>query len=73
MQSSAVDIALLGFLDFCTKLKNIVDPLFIIHDALVFEADPKQLAHITEYVDKGFELKEVGNFPLKITEFGSNE
>lgn len=73
LQSSAVDIALLGFLDFCTKLKNIVDPLFIIHDALVFEADPKQLAHITEYVDKGFELKEVGNFPLKITEFGSNE
>ena len=73
LQSSAVDIALLGFLDFCTKLKNIVDPLFIIHDALIFEASPKDLPHITEYVDKGFELKEVGNFPLKITEFGHNE
>jgi len=73
LQSSAVDIALLGFLDFCTKLKNIVDPLFIIHDALIFEANPKDLPHITEYVDKGFELKEVGNFPLKITEFGHNE
>ncbi len=72
LQSSAVDIALLGFLDFCTKLKNVVDPLFIIHDALIFEASPEHLKRINEYVDKGFELKEVGNFPLKITEFGSN-
>jgi hypothetical protein len=73
LQSSATDIALLGFLDFCRKLKDIIRPIFIIHDALIFEANPEQLGPIAEYVDNGFELKEMGNFPLKITEFSSNE
>lgn len=73
LQSSATDIALLGFLDFCRKLKDVIRPIFIIHDALIFEADPEQLGPIVEYVDNGFELKEMGNFPLKITEFSSNE
>jgi|TARA_R110001599_G_scaffold71320_9_gene199177 hypothetical protein len=73
LQSSATDIALLGFLDFCETLKDIVKPIFIIHDALVFEADPEQLGPVVEYVNSGFELKEMGNFPLKISEFSSNE
>tara|TARA_B100000212_G_C27329545_1_gene513928 strand:- start:125 stop:1312 length:1188 start_codon:yes stop_codon:yes gene_type:complete len=69
LQSSATDIAILGFLRFVESLQEHVSPLFIIHDALVFEADPKHLAPITEYVDNGFSLKGVGDFPLKITEF----
>lgn len=73
LQSSATDIALLGFLDFCETLKDIIKPIFIIHDALIFEADPEQLGPVVEYVNSGFELKEMGNFPLKISEFSSNE
>ncbi len=73
LQSSASDIAISGFLDFCRTLEKYVSPVFIIHDALVFEASPKHSAIIKEYVDKGYHLKEMGNFPLKITEFGSHE
>ena len=73
LQSSAADIAILGFLDFFEKLNSIVFPKFIIHDALVFEADPKHIGAVNEYVNNGFELKEMGNFPLKITEFNSHE
>ena len=73
LQSSAADIALAGFLDFCETFSESIRPLFIIHDALVFEAAPENLAPITEYVNKGFNIKSMGNFPLKITEFGSHE
>ncbi len=73
LQSSASDIAIAGFLDFCRELDSYTFPMFIIHDALVFEASPKHLGIIKEYVDKGFDLKNMGNFPLKITEFGSHE
>ncbi len=73
LQSTAADVAIAGFLDFCKKMKDVVDPLFVIHDALVFEASPKHLPYITKYVDNGYESSEIGNFPLKITEFDSHE
>ena len=72
LQSSASDIALSGFLHFCETFRECVKPLFVIHDALVFEASPEHLGCITEYVDNGYELKNVGNFPLKIMEFGAH-
>lgn len=73
LQSSAVDVALLGFLDFCKEMKSAVIPLFVIHDALVFESSPEHIDSITEYVDNGFNIKNMGNFPLKLTEFGFHE
>lgn len=73
LQSSAVDVALLGFLDFCKEMKSAVIPLFVIHDALVFESSPEHIGSITEYVDNGFNIKNMGNFPLKLTEFGFHE
>lgn len=72
LQSSATDIALAGFLDFCEKLKDDVKPIFIIHDALIFEADPNKLDSVVQYINNGYELSEVGNFPLSISEFGYN-
>tara|TARA_B100001094_G_scaffold311777_1_gene347750 strand:+ start:290 stop:1486 length:1197 start_codon:yes stop_codon:yes gene_type:complete len=73
LQSTASDIAICGFLDFCQVMKDLVRPLFVIHDALVFEASPKHLDRITKYVDNGYESDLLGNFPLKITEFDSHE
>ena len=72
LQSSAVDIALVGFLDFCRLMNGSIRPLYIIHDALVFEADPKNIAHVIEYVDNGYEVENLGKFPLKITEMNSH-
>jgi len=73
LQSTAADIALLGFLDFCRNLSGLITPTFIIHDALVFEASPEHLGQVSEYVNKGFDIPKMGNFPLKITEFSCNE
>ena len=73
LQSSAVDVALAGFLDFCKLMNGSIRPLFIIHDALVFEADPKNLTPILEYVSNGYEATGLGLFPLKITELNAHE
>ena len=73
LQSSATDVALAGFLDFCRLMNGSIRPLFIIHDALIFEADPKKIDHVTEYVDNGYVTQELGTFPLKITELSSDE
>ena len=67
LQSSAVDVSLLGFLDFCKRF-DYVRPLFIIHDALMFECSPEHLGAVREYVDNGFAIQKLGNFPLKLTE-----
>lgn len=69
LQSTAVDVALLGFSKFCQELGDKVLPLFIIHDALFFEAKDIDFAEICEYLSNGFSIESFGNFPLKITEF----
>lgn len=71
LQSSAADLALWGFVDFCESLQKVVRPMFVIHDALIFEASPEHLGSITEYVNKGFTGLGTGTFPLKLTEFSS--
>ena len=38
LQSTAVDVSLLGFNEFCSTFAGKISPLFIIHDALFFEA-----------------------------------
>lgn len=71
LQSSAADLALWGFVDFCESLGQAVRPMFVIHDALIFEAAPENLGLITEYVNKGFSGLGTGTFPLKLTEFSN--
>ncbi len=69
LQSSAADVALAGFSDFIKKFRNKCNPLFIIHDALIIDVKHKNLSYIKEYVEKGFVLPSLGNFPLKLSEF----
>ena len=71
LQSSAADLALWGFVDFCESLGRIVRPMFVIHDALIFEASPENIGQIAEYVNKGFTGLGTGTFPLKLTEFSN--
>jgi hypothetical protein len=40
IQSSAADLSLLLLSDFCKKYANHINPLFVIHDALLFYAKP---------------------------------
>jgi hypothetical protein len=72
LQSTAVDISLLGFEEFTRIFHNEVTPLFVIHDALIFEADPSKISRVNEYLYEGFKIKGLGNFPLKITELKKN-
>ena len=69
LQSTAVDISLLGFADFCEVMKDKLTPLFVIHDALFFEAKDEYIKDIKEYLVDGFCHTRLGRFPLTITEF----
>ena len=69
LQSTAVDVSLLGFSEFCSALDGKISPLFIIHDALFFEAEDNYLGEVQHYLDSGFFCEGLGSFPLTITEF----
>ena len=68
LQSTAVDVSLMGFKKFCDDMKDKIRPVFIIHDALFFELEDNYLSDIKEYLSNGFDLEDLGNFPLTITE-----
>lgn len=69
IQSTAVDVALLGFSKFIEG-KNLI-PYFMIHDSLVFECDKKGYDELTEqqlYVD----VEPLGRFYLELSKFGKD-
>lgn len=70
IQSSAVDISLKYF----SELVNIVDlekcrPLFIIHDAIVFDVHNDYYEELVKIKDKGYNDDQLGFFPLTIENF----
>ena len=70
VQSTAVDLALTYF----SKLVDLVDlnlarPLFIIHDAIVFDVEDDYEPFIREIISKGYRDEKLGYFPLKIENF----
>ena len=69
LQSTAVDVSLLGFEKMSADLAGSIEPLFIIHDAMFFEAKSSSLTRVNEYLSTGFEIAGLGKFPLKVTEF----
>jgi hypothetical protein len=69
IQSTACDVALLGFKQLIEKsleheLK--IDPLFVIHDAMIVDVPGKSMKAFTSIIDAGVELCELGNFPLNV-------
>ena len=69
IQSTAVDIALLGFSDFISTF-NII-PYFMIHDNLVFECSKEfyeQLSNRDLYVD----IERIGRFYLELNKFNEH-
>ena len=69
IQSTAVDVALLGFHDLNTKLKERCTSfrgLFVVHDALVVDIDKDDYKDFENVVNEGIDVEELGNFPLSI-------
>jgi DNA polymerase I-like protein with 3'-5' exonuclease and polymerase domains len=73
LQSTAADVAIAGFNDFAKRFAGKCRPLFVIHDALVIDVDIEYLEDIKRYVTNGYNVPNLGNFPLKIKEFSNHE
>lgn len=69
VQSTAVDVALLGFSDFVASFDII--PYFMIHDSLVFECSKEiyeQLSNQDLYID----VERIGRFYLGLSKFNEH-
>lgn len=66
LQSSAVDIALDYFASIVSELDNIkAVPLFVLHDAMIFDIEQSYLEEFEKVILKGYTHKKLGKFPLK--------
>jgi hypothetical protein len=73
LQSTAVDVALLGFSSFVDDLKELgALPLFVVHDALILDTSPEGFKLIQERVNRGVDINGLGNFPLKAKPFDAS-
>ena len=69
LQSSAVDVSLLGFSNFVKKIMLAelrAQPLFVIHDALVLDVHPDDLSKICKFSEEGLHIDGLGKFPIDI-------
>jgi len=73
LQSTASDVAIAGFKEFTKRFSSKCKPLFVIHDALIIDTPNEHLDEITRYVNTGYDVSGLGNFPLKIKEFNNHE
>jgi hypothetical protein len=68
VQSTAVDICLLGFSELATKLKDYADPLFMIHDDVFFDVPSENLQLVSDVMSKGVNVSPFGHFPVSLKE-----
>ncbi len=69
IQSTAVDVALCGFADLLKSFQKAgvaVDPLYVIHDALVIDVDETQYNAVKSIASAGITNK-LGHFPVDIS------
>jgi hypothetical protein len=69
-QSTAVDVALLGFNTLIQELGshvgNGIVPIFVLHDALILDVSPELYGHLRNRVSMGVEVSPLGRFPLSL-------
>jgi len=74
IQSSAVDVALMYFYELINKVeKDKCKPLFIIHDAIIFDIKNDYIDCFKEIVDVGYNCEKLGYFPVELTDFINNK
>lgn len=67
LQSSAAEISILLFADFCRRMGNYVEPLYVIHDALLVDCDEESASFLLD--KKSINLRHEGwNYPVKVSE-----
>jgi hypothetical protein len=67
LQSSAAEISILLFADFCRRMGNYVEPLYVIHDALLVDCDEESASFLLG--KKSINLRhENWNYPVKVSE-----
>jgi hypothetical protein len=69
-QSTAVDVALLGFntlmQDLGSHVGNGIVPIFVLHDALILDVSPELYGHLRNRVSMGVDVSPLGRFPLSL-------
>jgi hypothetical protein len=72
VQSSAVDISLSYFYELVNKVDlDKAVPIFIIHDAFVFDIEKDYISKFNDIVMKGYNDIDLGNFPVSISQFNT--
>jgi DNA polymerase I-like protein with 3'-5' exonuclease and polymerase domains len=69
IQSTAVDVAMLGFASLRAQMKAKkihMNPFFIIHDALILEIETSAINNLRELCHVGIDIEGLGNFPLSL-------
>jgi len=69
VQSSAVDVSLIGFQNLIEELRSEnlnFEPIFLIHDALIIDASPDMIKKIEKESQISIFIKELGHFPLSV-------
>ena len=67
LQSSAVDVAMLGFAQIIEKIKvfNVL-PIFVIHDALLLDCAGGDVQDVISLIKDGVGIPAIGQFPVSI-------
>jgi len=65
IQSTAADLALLGFSKLVNLFPDGCKPVFIIHDALIIDVHPDVLQQVRDLTKSGFFHEQLGYFPLQ--------
>lgn len=66
IQSTAVDVALDGFLNMTKQFNEGMRPLFFIHDAMFVDVKKDCKNDFVNIIKQGYNCKELGFFPLNI-------
>ncbi len=66
IQSTAVDVALDGFLYLTKQFNEYMRPLFFIHDAMFVDVKKEYKNEFVKIIQEGYNCKELGFFPLNI-------
>jgi hypothetical protein len=75
IQSTSVDVALLGFRSVLEEIKNIecvIEPIFIIHDAILFDVDSKGAEILKNIASSGVAI-DMGHFPMTMDIISSRD
>jgi len=69
IQSTAADVALLGFQDFIRHIQSLglnAKPIFVIHDALVIDVAKESLVEMKSLMNSGIHVNGLGSFPVTL-------